>query len=664
MESSKNTFRIIYEGEIYYISPEYYDKTLEYLYYDSLEKSQGIIHLNKIETLTLKDFKSRYDHEKEKKYLSCVLKYNSFLKKNTYALNQSTISTRLDKLISKPMFLFSHSLLELDHWCKCVVEVGVKAVLETLGINLEYSNKKERFTRSIEKLRKFEESLIEEAQVWEIQKTATVIPAELDPTMKWQDQKEQLLLEATASDSPRLEAFCHLLQEGIEKFEPTAHHILHHSKRHLYLETFRKVKRDIIQAIVTCIPETAPRSKSKPLNRHHPNSQSTSSSFYSSLSSLSSISSESPSRSYTYNEFETLLCPSSQTSLSRFLETFEGCRQRMLYHNNPLHPTEYYFVDAGYISDPRRLCKVTVPKKVTLHKTIEFHRRLLKKETELGYFKELGKDNSEAAQEHRCYSRYYSMLAYSIRVHYFNYNHKRLSSEPTNNTTMIQPQGNKINKQSVDNIDNENDNNNTNNGKQGLQTDDEFLSTAFEIVIAIESYLGEVGTDFSFVGREKIDKIIEARLKDFERIERGNSQTRKLLALELDLERQALEASNHRNSHPITIKQYASGIFETNNNNNNNSNSTGNSNLGKKRKERKKWRATISGDHINEEDYAGGGGGIGGGIDVGCSSNSPIERLSFKHIKLAIKKHEQQASKVTDRICNHIQEHALFTKIC
>lgn len=448
--SEKGLIRIHYDGKVFKVTPEYYNYVLDYVFYDCLKKSRTLHHFDKIDLLTAGEFKSRYNYSNERKYKSCIFRYDTFRRKNTFALDQPMISSPLDKIIPKPTFAFTHSLLELDHWCQCVVFSSIKTALKTLGITLETSTYAS-FAACIKTLSKLELSMLEEIEIRDIQRTTILSPIE-DNIVAGQQQKqaqrysytiasppsspltasyqqsntravdtevnlETLLGNSTPDDpnhdDPHLEAFCRIVQDGIDNLEPATHFIINESKRHKYVETFRQCKQDIIDAILRCIPETEARSHRSSMPNLgatqgvvRPRSHSAASIFSAMLSSHVSRSSgtvqgdeaayssdatrfEAAEQVHVYNEFETLYLPTSQTTLARFLETFETCRRRMLYQNNPLHPTHFYLVDAGYLSDPRRRSKLTVPKKQTFQLTIEFHKQLLKKEVELGYHKYL-----------------------------------------------------------------------------------------------------------------------------------------------------------------------------------------------------------------------------------------------------------------------------------
>ncbi|VVT49617.1 uncharacterized protein SAPINGB_P002358 [Magnusiomyces paraingens] len=534
-------YHLIYEGEIYSISPSYYESVLEYLYYDTQNRDDSQKHPQQ-QNLSLDQFKARYDYLAEQQYLSQVIKFNEFVERSTYAIHQSAISSRLDKLVPKPTFLFTHSLLELDHWCKVVVRAAVRKTLESLDINLEELAKHQgifdnpgSYYAQLAALTRLEESFAEESHIWETQRAASTADHlsthnKLSPDSPHFERPASL--QSGSTENKRIEAFCNIVTIGIEKFEPVYHHLAHHSKRHLYVEAFKKCKRDLIAAITKCIPDseidTRPKShperfstglgssspvvvNAQPFKQQHTQAKSWSNSISPlqiappnfmvngtiRFAESSMQRNENKSSIPPKNPFSILLDPASQTSLAQFLELLESCRRRTLGDNNPLPPASYYFVDAGYLPDPRLLCKLSVPKKVSLRQTIEFHTRLLQKEIELGYFKNVPNKSFHSkimsdldlpqppissitgiadtaaefsdptynpytdpsklttlhntglpgllpadtlarrrqathrrrTQEANMYGRYYSMLAYAVRVHYL---HPTLSPDDTN----------------------------------------------------------------------------------------------------------------------------------------------------------------------------------------------------------------------------------------
>lgn len=467
---SKLPIYLNYDNRVYTITQEYYDLVLEYTFYDCLKKSRTIHHFNKIDTLTADEFKSRYTYNNERKYRSAITRYESFRTKNTFVLNQPAISSPLDKLIPKPSFTFTQSLLELDHWCQCVIYPCIKDALAVLGITIDLSSPK-GLESSLKALDTLEKTILEEIEIREIQQTAFLNPMDDDdessngnraatnlhvPGPKTTSQRYSYIVASALSpnqkkkpiykskteinpeaiflegddqnstlqemfqDDSHLEAFCRIVQDGIDNLEPTTNFIVNLSARHAFIKTFQQCKEDLINAVIKCIPENVPSSPVYPVpppqqpsetnvnvnSSFRQRSPSIASALSAMLTQSNSASSgtvfgdsEDPDLSdsddeeskliHVHNEFEALLNPSCQTSLSKFFDTFETCRRRMLHNNNPLHPTNYYLVDAGYISDPRRRCRLTDPKKATLRETMEFHKRLLKKEAELGYHKYL-----------------------------------------------------------------------------------------------------------------------------------------------------------------------------------------------------------------------------------------------------------------------------------
>lgn len=556
---------LTYDNTVYTISHDYYNLVLDYIFHDCTKKSRSIAHFPNITALTPDEFRRRYAVDNERRYRVAVARYAAFRSRHTFALAQPAISSPLDKRVPKPGFGFSRSLLELDHWCQCVVYPCVQEALAVFGIMIDVSSPKQ-FAASMKVLNEIEITMKEEAEIREIQQTALLNPMEDDENeettrtgrtrgqrysyivtqasdyqnnSRYQRQnhpryhpqkthsrhrhqlgsqnqhkrKEGPIYEGTTEidpesvlpeeeQDPHLEAFCRIVDDGIENLEATTNFIVNLSERHAFLEAFEQCKEDIIQAVLRCIPENEcysgcnndidvrnngnnnihvhvpSRNNEVSNNNNNNNNQETrtgrlrSSSVASVLSALlsqnepyydpdSDYSSDSSSdlssdstifndttgpnyrrnrtvtRKYTnngtsilsydpypqhiHNEFTKLFRPSSQATLFTFLETFENCRQHMLCHNNPLHQTNYYLVDAGYLPDPRQQggtrCRIkrkgsrrrrdkdkkeprardrgllTEPKKKTLKDTVEFHKRLLKKEVELGYHKYIGFSN-------------------------------------------------------------------------------------------------------------------------------------------------------------------------------------------------------------------------------------------------------------------------------
>lgn len=444
------------DNTIYSISHDCFNYLLEYVYYDSLNRSKALSPFNGITTLTIQEFKKRNSIHSEKFNESVACQYNRFRAKNTFALNQPLISSPLDRLIPKPTFSFANSLLELDHWCQCSVYSAVKSALAIFGIVLDSSSLTDLFA-SLDGLEVFEKTIQDEIEIYNIQKAVLFSVIDCCDDYSKQIKAQQVIhnwacifaslhlkswsmadLESIFKEgqlpshySPekeethrKLVAFRQTVLENLENWEPTIKFIISLSNRHALIEAFLQCKLDIIEAISRCIPGNSFHAYPNSF-QNDPYNSSASTSFqrqcHSISSSLSSTHSHPKPEPYGTllasqrympysktpnnnllssatttnsnkpnkipNEFRKMLVPSSYTTLATFLKTFEKCRYQMLHRNNPLDPTEYYLVDAGYLSDPRSGARHTDSKKETLEKTIEFHKRLLKKEVELGYHK-------------------------------------------------------------------------------------------------------------------------------------------------------------------------------------------------------------------------------------------------------------------------------------
>lgn len=333
-----------YQGVEYLISPKYWSKTIDYLYWGAVEFQQMVPYEDAIEFI-----QNVYSYENFKYYIHAVHKWkstiNSYLiDKNRHSQTARTASTTervLLKMIPQPDFNTKTSFLRLRHWIKCRLKPAIYRILKILQLD----------TQELKDLHNF---LTEELIFWDVVPSISLY---YDNALRSGD------VDINSISIQELVDAVKTIQSRDRMVFEAVYEKLRASPRREYINLYRQIEHEIILIVLKMIHQNDDNGSEDYQDVADVNTSACANSNLRKLNENSTlydlISSLEDQDDFTIHDDETTL-------------------------NLHFIPEEYYYqIDSGLIDHPVLNKPLTNPIKSTSLATFRFHHDLLNKDLEL-----------------------------------------------------------------------------------------------------------------------------------------------------------------------------------------------------------------------------------------------------------------------------------------